>query len=204
MENNNEKEVSQPEVTELKPEPNTRSNVPAVLDVTSLNMVGSDDLTAVRIDTNTSVNDATEVDGFSIKQKKIIKHIDFINSCFWSESMLAIIRNVLYWCAVICIIILLANASDFSDWSHGRVAVVLIFLAAGLLGAGFHASFVWSELASTGHTSVLGSMLFNPISKEEFQQVLIQRQLSAPEIFFEVSLCIVHWKSSKDPLVCNG
>ena len=191
-------------------------SVPAVLAVTdlgngidvnnaaNLNRIHlSDDapkeFTSVPLETRQSATEqASQIDGFTIKQKRIVKQVANIHKNYWKEFAFAILRNVLYWCAVVCILILLANVKDFSNWSNGTMAALIMVLGLGLLGAGFHAAHVCSELHRESGTSVLGQMLFSPITRDEFQQMMVSRQLSAPEIHFEVSLRSTAGISSSD------
>jgi hypothetical protein len=67
------------------------------------------------------------------------------------------------------------------------MAVVIIFFSCGLLGLGFHIARTYWELTFK-YPTIVGRMISEALPREDFLRRVQNRQLSAPEIFLEVSL----------------
>ncbi len=127
------------------------------------------------------------IEGSNIKQQFIAKAIKKINQRYITQILLSLLRNVLCWACLVTMIIMASAGSNFPNWHHENIAVVVIIFAMGLLGVGFHAYRAYLDLSFENPT-LIAQMLRDAISRDEFTRKIQNRQLSAPEVLIEVRL----------------
>lgn len=127
------------------------------------------------------------VDGFPIKRAVIRKAVKHIHHRAWTNVALSALRNLLTWACIISFIVILANASSIKDWHHSQIAAAVCIFGIGLFGVGFHVFRSYLDL-SFKYPTVIGKLLRDAVSREEFLRLIQNRQMSPPEIAIEASL----------------
>ena len=128
-----------------------------------------------------------DLDGFPLKYSVIRKSVRHIHRRAWSNVALAALRNVLTWACIVSLIVMMANASVMKYWSHNKIAAVVVIFSVGLLGLGFHVFRSYLDL-SFKYPTVIGKLLRDAMSREEFVRTIQNRQMSPPEVAIEVAL----------------
>ena len=127
------------------------------------------------------------IEGCPIKHKEVQKKADKIRQKYRLQIVFSVVRNLLCWCFLITLLILLAESTKLKDWHVEKLAALCVFFAFGMVGLGFHIARCYYDLTFTNPT-VIALMLRDAMTVEDFQHRLQTYELSAPEVLIEVSL----------------
>lgn len=127
---------------------------------------------------------SVDVEGYSLKGKSVDLQLETFQRSYQIEVLLSLVRNVLCWTALICIIVMLAEGKDSQKIEAYVLILAIICLS---IGVGFHITRGYYDLTFKNPT-IVNILLRDAISKEDFIRVMQQRQLSAPEVIIQVSL----------------
>ena len=141
------------------------------------------------IDTSqTSIPEDQITEGCAIKQYAVWKQVRKLHRKVYAQIGMALFRNIVCWAGLICLIYLLSRASiAFEQWGTPRLVLVVVIICSGFLTVGFHAHRAYLDLTFQKPTLIM-DLLRDAVSREEFKRKVQNRELSAPEIFVEVSL----------------
>ena len=154
----------------------------AVIQVTEV-----EDLKSLEV-SRTSIPDDQITDGCAIKQYAIWKQSRKLHRKVYAQIAMALFRNIVCWTGLVCLIFLLSRASvAFDHWGTPKLVVFVVIICAAFLTVGFHAHRTYLDLTFQKPTLVM-DLLRDAVSREEFHRKIQDRELSAPEIFVEVSL----------------
>ena len=136
----------------------------------------------------TSIPEDQITEGCAIKQYAIWKQVRKLHRKVYAQIGMALFRNIVCWAGLICLIYLLSRASiAFEQWGTPRLVLVVVIICSGFLTVGFHAHRAYLDLTFQKPTLIM-DLLRDAVSREEFKRKVQNRELSAPEIFVEVSL----------------
>ncbi len=149
------------------------------------------EVTTVESPQNTSQNSIPDdqiTEGCPLKQYEIWKKCKKLHRKAITQIVMALFRNILCWSGLFCLIVLMSQASIIlDDWNTPKLVVVVVIICAGFLTLGFHAHRTFLDLTFQKPTLVM-DLLRDAVSREEFNRKIHDRELSAPEIFLQVSL----------------
>ncbi len=142
----------------------------------------------VSIVSQTSIpDDQIEGEGQDIKRYEIWKQVRKLHRKVYAQIAMAVFRNIMCWTCVVTFIVILAETSEIGNWNSVAIVLVVVLFSGGALTMGFHAHRAYLDLTFQKPTIVM-DMLRDATSREEFNRKIQNRELSAPEIFVEVSL----------------
>ncbi len=155
----------------------------AVIQVTGIQDPGLQDVSQASIP-----DDQITEGGCPLKQREITKKIRKLRRKAMAQIAMALFRNVLCWSGIVCLIVLLSQASIvFEEWSTPRLVIIVMIICGGILTIGFHAHRAYLDLTFQKPTLIM-DLLRDAVSRDEFNRKIQNRELSAPEILMQVSL----------------
>ena len=126
-------------------------------------------------------------DGFPLKRRGIRKAVKHIHRRAWSNLALSALRNLLSWMCIISLVVMISQANVMHTWSHHQVAAIVVVFSVGLLGLGFHIFRSYLDLTFK-YPTVVGKLLRDALSREEFIRLIQNREMSPPEVAVEITL----------------
>ena len=125
-------------------------------------------------------------DGSSIKPN-VRQQVKALRSKIVRQVIYSILRNFLCYLFAFCLLVLLVNAKEFSDWDALTEVVLLMLLCFGLVGIPAQCLHIYRELRNTRRT-VIPQMLVRWKYRDDFVSMCQAWQTSAPYIALEISL----------------